>query len=115
MAAHIVLPWTHRVFSNLKTWALGVYHGLRREHFQSYLDEFVFRFNRRRSRSRGLVFYRALELAAAHEPVRYRELIASPKPGAIRRPPPGTRGRPPSLERHRAGRPWRRPTQLHSA
>ena len=47
MAAHLVLPWTHRVFSNLKTWALGVYHGLRREHFQSYLDEFVFRFNRR--------------------------------------------------------------------
>src|SRR6202008_3492881 len=44
MAAHIVLPWTHRVFSNLKTWALGVYHGLRREHLQSYLDEFVFRF-----------------------------------------------------------------------
>ena len=44
MAAHIVLPWIHRVFSNLKTWALGVYHGLRRKHLQSYLDEFVFRF-----------------------------------------------------------------------
>ena len=42
MAAHIVLPWIHRVFSNLKTWALGVYHGLRRKHLQSYLDEFVF-------------------------------------------------------------------------
>ena len=39
MAAHIVLPWIHRVFSNLKTWALGVYHGLRRKHLQSYLDE----------------------------------------------------------------------------
>jgi hypothetical protein len=50
MAAHIVLPWTHRVFSNLKTWALGVYHGLRREHLQCYLDEFVFRFNRRHHR-----------------------------------------------------------------
>ena len=43
MAAHVVLPWTHRVFSNLKTWALGVYHGLRDKHLQSYLDEFVFR------------------------------------------------------------------------
>ena len=31
MAAHIVLPWTHRVFANLKRWALGVYHGLRRK------------------------------------------------------------------------------------
>ena len=51
MAAHIVLPWIHRVFSNLKTWALGVYHGLRRKHLQSYLDEFVFRFNRRRTRN----------------------------------------------------------------
>ncbi len=50
MAAHVVLPWVHRVFSNLKTWALGVYHGLRSKHLQSYLDEFVFRFNRRRTR-----------------------------------------------------------------
>ena len=41
MAAHMVLPWVHRVFANLKTWALG--HGLRRQHLQSYLDEFVFR------------------------------------------------------------------------
>jgi hypothetical protein len=43
MAAHVVLPWVHRVISNLKTWALGVYHGLRCPHLQSYLDEFVFR------------------------------------------------------------------------
>ena len=50
MAAHVVLPWTHRVFANLKRWALGVYHGLRRNHLQSYLDEFTFRFNRRRTR-----------------------------------------------------------------
>jgi len=38
MAAHIVLPWAHRIFSNLKVWALSVYHGLRRQHL--YLDEF---------------------------------------------------------------------------
>src|SRR5512132_4334139 len=50
MAAHVVLPWTHRVFANLKRWALGVYHGLRRKHLQSYLDEFAFRFNRRQTR-----------------------------------------------------------------
>ncbi len=42
--AHEVLPWIHRVFSNLKTWALGVYHGLRAKHLQAYLDEFLFRF-----------------------------------------------------------------------
>lgn len=47
-AAHLVLKWTHRVFSNLKRWGLGVYHGLRGPHLQRYLDEFVFRWNRRR-------------------------------------------------------------------
>src|SRR3954468_12858207 len=47
--AHLVLPWIHRVFANAKRWALGVYHGLREEHLQAYLDEFVFRFNRRRT------------------------------------------------------------------
>ena len=41
--AHLVLPWVHRVFANAKRWALGVYHGLREEHLQAYLDEFVFR------------------------------------------------------------------------
>src|ERR1700760_4634399 len=66
MAAHIVLPWTHRVFSNLKTWALGVYHGLRREHLQSYLDEFVFRFNRRHHRHTS--FRSLLAIAAGHAP-----------------------------------------------
>src|SRR3954470_12741102 len=41
--AHLILPWVHRVFANAKRWALGVYHGLREEHLQAYLDEFVFR------------------------------------------------------------------------
>ena len=39
------------MISNLKRWAMGVYHGLRRKHFQRYLDEFVFRWNRRRHRA----------------------------------------------------------------
>ena len=46
--AHLVLIWIHRVFSNLKRWALGTFHGLRRAHLRRYLDEFVFRWNRRR-------------------------------------------------------------------
>jgi hypothetical protein len=50
MATHIVLLWTHRLFANLKRWGLGVYHGLRRTNLQHYLDEFVFRSNRRRTR-----------------------------------------------------------------
>ena len=64
----------------------------------SYLNEFVFRFNRRRSRSRGMVFYRVLELAVAHDPVRYQDLIATRRPRAVRPTPPQVRGHPPSLD-----------------
>jgi transposase-like protein len=74
MAAHIVLPWIHRMFANLKTWALGVYHGLRRKHLQAYLDEFVFRFNRRRSRQAA--FQRLLGLGLVIKPATYKMLIA---------------------------------------
>ncbi len=73
IAAHIVLPWLHRIFSNLKVWALGVYHGLRRNHLQSYLDEFVFRFNRRRTRHAA--FRSLLGIATAHPPLSYKMLI----------------------------------------
>lgn len=53
-------------------------------HLPTYLNEFVFRFNRRHSRSRGRVFYRVLELAVAHDPVRYGEIIAGGRaPGSI--------------------------------
>jgi hypothetical protein len=69
MAAHIVQPWVHRVFSNLKTWALGVYHGLRPHHLQAYLDEFVFRFNRRRTR------HAAFRSILAITPATYNMLI----------------------------------------
>ena len=75
MAAHIVLPWVHRVFSNLKVWALGVYHGLRRKHLQSYLDEFVFRFNRRRTRHAA--FRSLLGIGAGHPPLSYKMLISA--------------------------------------
>ncbi|MBV8892889.1 MAG: IS1595 family transposase [Acidobacteria bacterium] len=74
MAAHVVPPSTHRVFANLKAWALGVYHGLRRKHLQSYLDEFVFRFNRRRHRHAG--FRSLLGIAAGHPPLAYKMLIS---------------------------------------
>jgi len=74
MAADVVLPWIHRVFSNLKVWALGVYHGLRAKHLQAYLDEFVFRFNRRRTRHAA--FRTLLSIATALKPATYKMLIA---------------------------------------
>ena len=73
MAAHVVLPWVHRVFSNLKTWALGVYHGLRRKHIQSYLDEFTFRFNRRQTRHAA--FKTLLGIGVQRKPTTYKMLI----------------------------------------
>ena len=74
-----LLPAVHRVASLIKRWLLGTHQGsVDTAHLTSYLNEFVFRFNRRRSRSRGMVFYRVLELAVAHDPVRYRDLIVEP-------------------------------------
>jgi hypothetical protein len=61
------------VFSNLKTWTLGVYHGLRAKHLQAYLDEFVFRFNRRRSPHAA--FQSLIAIAAKSKPLTYKMLI----------------------------------------
>lgn len=103
-----LLPGVHRVASLAKRWLLGTHQGsVDSAHLPSYLDEFVFRFNRRRSRSRGMVFYRVLELAVTHEPVRYRDLVLDTKPKPKPPVPPSNRGRPPSLDRPQAGRPWR--------
>jgi transposase-like protein len=68
--AHVSMPGVHRVASLLKRWILGTHQGsIVPEHLQSYLEEFTFRFNRRTSRSRGLVFRRLLERAVATAPV----------------------------------------------
>jgi hypothetical protein len=73
MAAHSLLPWVHRVFSNLKRLALGVYHGFRKKHIQAYLDEFVFRWNRRRLfRS---AFNTLMGIGLRTDPMDYGQLI----------------------------------------
>jgi transposase-like protein len=65
-----LLPHVDLVASLLKRWLLGTHHGAVGHHLlQFYLDEFVFRFNRRASGSRGLLFYRLLQQAMAHPPV----------------------------------------------
>jgi transposase-like protein len=103
-----LLPAVHRVAALAKRWLLSTHQGsVDPAHLPAYLNEFVFRFNRRRSRSRGMVFYRVLELAAGHDPVRYRDLLATRQPGTPARQPPATRGHPPTLERPPAQRPWR--------
>jgi transposase-like protein len=71
--AHDLLPWVHRVFSNLKRWAKGVFHGLRKRHLQRYLDEFVFRWNRRRHMRHS--FDTLLGIGAGLGPATYRDLV----------------------------------------
>lgn len=71
-----LLPRVHRVVSLLKRCLMGTLQGgVSHKHLDYYLDEFAFRFNRRRSRSRGKVFYRLLQQAVAVEPAPYRSLI----------------------------------------
>jgi len=68
--AHVTMPGVHRIASLLKRWILGTHQGsVTPEHLQSYLEEFTFRFNRRTSRNRGLVFRRLLEQAIVTGPV----------------------------------------------
>ena len=74
--AHVAMPGVHRVASLLKRWILGTHQGsVSDEHLQAYLEEFTFRFNRRTSRSRGLVFYRLLEQIAVTDQVTEKQLI----------------------------------------
>ena len=58
------------VASLVKRWLLGTYQGaVRPSHLQYYLDEFTFRFNRRKSRSRGKLFYRLVQQSLMIKPV----------------------------------------------
>lgn len=89
MAGHVVLPWIHRVFSLMKRWGLGTYHGLRRKHIDTYLNEFVFRYNRRFYRH--ISFETILGLASHQLPTSYWDIIGrdNPRKGAatVRRRP----------------------------
>ena len=71
-----LLPRVHRVVSLLKRWLLGTHQGaIGYDHLDYYLDEFTFRFNRRRSASRGKLFYRLLQQAVQIDPVPYHAII----------------------------------------
>ena len=71
-----LMPRVHLAVALLKRWLLGTHQGgVSLEHLDAYLDEFTFRFNRRKSRSRGKLFYRLLEQAVAIEPVPYKSLV----------------------------------------
>ena len=71
-----LLPRVHIVVSLLKRWLLGTHQGaVSPEYLDYYLDEFTFRFNRRKSRSRGQLFYRLLQQAVGVKPSPYRAMV----------------------------------------
>lgn len=74
--AHALLPGPHRVASLLKRWLLGTHQGaVSRDHLNYYLDEYTFRFNRRTSKARGLLFHRLMEQAAHVKPCPYSRIV----------------------------------------
>jgi transposase-like protein len=74
--AHVSMAGVHRVAALLKRWILGTHHGsIQPDHLDAYLDEFVFRFNRRASASRGMLFYRLLQQSVVTDPVTYQDLV----------------------------------------
>ena len=71
-----LMPRVHRVASLLKRWLMGTHQGaVAQEHLDYYLDEFTFRFNRRRSANRGKLFYRLVQQAVAIDPAPYKSLV----------------------------------------
>ena len=76
--AHVSMAGVHRVASLVKRWMLGTHHGsVQPGHLDAYLDEFVFRFNRRTSGSRGMLFYRLLQQAVVTDPVTYNDVVGA--------------------------------------
>ena len=71
-----LLPRVHLVISHLKRWLLGTHQGaVSHKHLDYYLDEFTFRFNRRRSNNRGKLFYRLAQQAVAVDPVPLDQIL----------------------------------------
>lgn len=109
LPAHIPLPGVHRVSSLFKRWLLGTTQGsVHPDHLQSYLNEYVFRFNRRNSRHRGLLFQRLLAQAVQGDPRTYKSFVANPAPRVVLAAPPSMRRiRPETLDLDMASYPWR--------
>lgn len=74
--AHISMPGVHRIAALVKRWLLSTHQGsFSGKHLEYYLDEYTFRFNRRKSRSRGMLFYRLVEQAVQTAPLPYRQIV----------------------------------------
>lgn len=75
-----MLPHVHKIAGLLKRWLLGTHQNFASpERLQKYLDEFTFRYNRRKSKSRGLLFDRIIEQAITREPIPCKKIIINKK------------------------------------
>lgn len=84
-----LLPNVHRVISLLKRWLMGTHQGaVSHKHLDYYLDEFTFRFNRRKSTSRGKLFYRLAQQAVAVDPISYDQIVQRPNAAKKVKPQP---------------------------
>jgi transposase-like protein len=79
-----LLPRAHRVISLFKRWLMGTHQGaIGHDHLDDYLNEFVFRFNRRKSASRGKLFFRLAQQAVQVAPVPYATLVTTQHVGVV--------------------------------
>ena len=70
------MPGVHRIAALLKRWLLGIHQGaVSGKHLEYYLDEYTFRFNRRTSRTRGMLFYRLMQQAVVTASAPYRQIV----------------------------------------
>ena len=107
--AHELLPAVHRVAALVKRWIDATHQGgIQPEYLPAYLDEFAFRFNRRRSRAPGMLFYRLIQAATSAPPATYRDnaqgLVTKESHRAGRT---GLRSKPRTLALPPLDRPWR--------
>ena len=107
--AHELLPAVHRVAALVKRWIDATHQGgIQEEHLPAYLDEFTFRFNRRRSRAPGMLFYRLIQATLNAPTTTYREIAQ----GLVTKGTPlsgrtGPRSQPHTLALTPLDKPWR--------
>lgn len=117
--AHELLPGVHRAAALLKRVLLGTHQGaVEHAHLQAYLDEFCFRWNRRRSKQRGMLFYRLMQQVAHAPPVTYDDIRKNLRMRNDRERDARAKMTPPASSRARTprrpveGRPWRSVTPV---
>lgn len=68
------LRWLHTIISNAKAFIAGTYHGLGPKHLQPYLNEFCYRFNRRKFK--GQLFNRLLNACVSTPTVTFKDIVS---------------------------------------